>query len=222
MTPEFIKTVTETDTVSWEFFHDTADQGGDIMGQYSDFFAWEQAKEEYMNWAKSTGNDKAMLLAIMVGAHLEVADWYNDQMFRKYVCMLQDGSIRIGRASFGPNEKGEAFGLFKSFLQSLQEDIAVSELKSDFESASELNHAIEESYRENFSPWLAANSLKFVKPISFDGEFSPSEEQLKLLENAGLSYEDLVADTSRFVHAASTETTDYILDALEYIQAFSR
>lgn len=219
-TPQFIKSVTEKDAVAWSCFHDTADQDGDIMGQYTDFYAWEQARKKFMNWAESTGNDKAMLLAIMVGAHLKVADWFNDQEFRLYVSMQKDGSIKIGRATFGPDEKGEAFGLFKRLLMSLQEDIACKELKSNFESASELNDAIEASYRENLSPWLANNSLRFVKPISFDGEFSPSEEQLQLLEKAEISYEDLVEDTSRFVHAAQTETGDYILDALDYIQSF--
>ena len=215
--PDFLKIVGENDKVWGDSFHDTEDQDGDVMGQYTDWYAWSQEKDDYQRWASNAGKRRAMLLAEMVDAHLTIADWLNDQMFRKYVSTLADGSIMIGRAKFGPEEKREAFGLFKNLIMSIQEQSALIELATYFDSVDQLNATVEDSYKETFSPWLAGNSLRFVKPFSFEELFEPSNEQLQLLSEAGIDYCKLEDEAERFIMDSVTLTSEHIWGAMEFI-----
>ena len=220
--PDYLEIAQDNDTIWWNCFHDSGDQTGDVMGQYTDWYAWNKEKADYFAWASRKCNCRALLLVELVGAHLEVADWLNDKMFRMYVSQLDDGSIMIGTAKFGPDEKQKAFGLFKGLIMSLQEQSAVITLEDIFDDVTPLNDAVENSYRTTFSPWLADNSLKFVKPFSYDEFFEPSNEQLQLLSKAGIEYEDLEAETDRFIQDATYFTTSRILGAMDYISSIQQ
>jgi len=220
LTPQFLKVVNEEMVLDTDAYHDAADQIGDIMGQYTDWFAWRQAKQEYL--VKVDGDVNSMLLVELAELHIMLPDWFNDQLFRKFVRPLSDGGIQIGRCKFLPEAKQAAFKTFKSVLMKLQEGVSARVLEFTFEELddselAELNAAIEFSYREAYSPWLSANTLGYVKPITLEWP-TISEEELDFLEMIGVGVERLTSESTAFVTEVVELTYERLLGLVEFME----
>lgn len=204
-TPSFLANVNETVTVSGAHYHDTMDQQGDVIGQLTDFAVFRQAIRQYKN--KVTEDVvKAYCLADLYAMHIEIADFFNDMWFREYVKCLPNGDIVIGNTKFAEEEKKEAFAPFKSVLMKLQENASAKYLAKYKLDLHELNEAIETSYKESYSEWLATNTLKYVKKITLEPVEITVEER-DFLKTVGLNIDILTEEAEEFVNKTTLLTS---------------
>lgn len=161
-TVSFLRTVKESDLV--KDFWDTDDQQGNVMGQMSDFICIDQEFANHLSGSKGIDN---YMLAKFAMAHLKGVDRLNDLLFRRFITENYDGSLTIDSVTYTPEEKKEVFGPIKALIMNSQEQLAQLYLSQTFPDCdyARLNEAITESYNFAYSPWLASNTLKFVKPI---------------------------------------------------------
>lgn len=216
--PEFLRSVTEHDTVSAVNYHDTKDQEGEFMGRYTDFVAFKKAINQYKTLARSHKWEKdALLLATMFCAHLEIADFYNDLWHRDYVTVFDDGQVRIGSEFFERGNKAtKAFRLLKSTIMKLQENVSANRLSQYDMDLEALNKAIETSYKDAYSPWLAANTLHFVKPITLTEE-KLSDEEIDFLGVVEISQQEMLSRAEEFTDTVVVLTAHKLRKVIKYI-----
>jgi hypothetical protein len=196
--PDFLTKATEDTRVSPDQYHDAEDQENDVMGQHTDILAFRKAIEVFLQ--ENADDPRAKRMAFGIILHMEIVDHFNDILFRQYVRSFDDGSIAINGIIFDENEKKSVFGKFKSLVMKMQEVVAIDFLKKNISCEAmihQLNMAVERSYREAYSPWLAENTLKYVNEISFDTKIS--DEELSILDDVKIPFEELMEDVREFV-----------------------
>lgn len=205
-TPRFLRTVKENEKISAEYYHDANDQQGDIKGQPVNWVAFNDAIRKYKETVTEE-IERAYCLADLYVMHNEIADFFNGVWVNNYVKCLPDGCIIIGNKEFDENNKKEAYKIAKNIFMKLQENTSADLLSKYNVDLEVLNSAIEQSYRETYSDWLAKNTLKYVKEITLEPAEITSED-FELLEEVGISIDVLTKEAEQFVKNTVLLTSD--------------